>query len=202
MFEWLKSWNEDRRIRKLIRGAPLRTLGELGEDTFARIVGVVRPHGARVLEAPLSGRLCAYYAITVHARRARSRGFAPVFQISEEQEAIPFELDVEGVRALVDPADAWISSGFDHTLAGVTDPRARDLCTRLALDHVSYDHGSMRFREAVLAIDERIAIFGTGVREVAPDAAEQGYRDGASTRFRFTGTERFPLVIRDDLRSL
>ena len=73
-----------------------------------------------------------------------------------------------------------------------------------SLDRVSFDWAHLRFREAILGIGERIALFGAGVREPDHDssAGEHGYRDGAPTRFRFTGSARFPLVIRDDVRSL
>ena len=38
----------------------------------------------------------------------------PFSTIAEETEAVPFELAADGARAVIDPKDAWISSGFDH----------------------------------------------------------------------------------------
>jgi hypothetical protein len=208
LLELVARWYADRTVRKLLRGAPERSLTELSEHRFAKLVGRVQPHGARVLEAPLSGRLCAYYSIEVLGRRRPSsrkrRGDGQRHVVASEYEAVPFELEVDGCRAVIDPADAWISSAFDHRRTGTTDERARVLCARLGLDRVSFDWAYLTFREAILGIGERIALFGAGTREPDRDGreGEQGYRDGAPTRFRFTGSPRFPLVIRDDVRSL
>jgi hypothetical protein len=122
--------------------------------------------------------------------------------VGEEDEGIPFELEVEGRRAVIDPTNAWISSSFDHKVyLHDDDERALEIWKRRGLVGTS---NYARFEEAVLAIGERIAVFGAAMREPDPDgiAGEQGYRDDGPTRLRFSGSERFPLVIRDDLRSL
>jgi hypothetical protein len=208
VFDLVARWHADRKIRKLLRGAPERSLTELSEHHFAKLVGRVHPHRARVLEAPLSGRLCEYYSIEVlgpHRSQFYERGGDRESNIvGNEEEAVPFELEVDGRRAVIDPTDAWISSAFDHRSTGTMDERARLLCMRLGLDRVSSDWAQLTFREAILGIGERIALFGAGVRE--PDhhgsVGEHGYRDDTPTRFRFSGSARFPLVIRDDVRSL
>jgi hypothetical protein len=212
LFELFDRWQADRKLRKLLRGAPERSLVELSEDSFAKLVGRVQPHRARVLEAPLSGRLCAYYSIEVLGEMRRPRAFVRRSDgehhlrhiVASEDEVVPFELEADGQRALIDPADAWISSGFDHVRTGATDERACALCVRLGLDEVSFDWADLTLREAVLGIGERIVLFGAGVREPDPDrgGGEHGYRADAPTRFRFTGSARFPLVIRDDVQSL
>jgi len=56
LHELVAGWLADRKVRKLLRGAPQRSLTELSEHSFAKLVGRVQPHRARVLEAPLSGR--------------------------------------------------------------------------------------------------------------------------------------------------
>ncbi len=102
------------------------------------------------------------------------------------------------------PTDAWISSGFDVRLRGANDARTHRLCARLRLD-AALDLRELRFAEATLALGERIAVFGAGVREPDPDTettGERGYRTSQPTRFRFAGTERFPLMIRNDISSL
>jgi hypothetical protein len=212
LFELITGWQADRKVRKLLRGAPERSLTELSENSFAKLVGRVQPHRARVLEAPLSGRLCAYYSIEVLGTMRRPGVFVRRSDgehhqrhvVANEDEAVPFELEVDGQHAVIDPADAWISSGFDHQRTGATDERARALCVRLGLDQVSFDWAHLTFHEAILGLGERIALFGAGVREPDRDrgAGEHGYRDDVQTRFRFTGSARFPLVIRDDVQSL
>ncbi len=206
----ISGWRADRKIRKLLRGAPERPLAEVEENAFVRITGTVQPHRGRVLEAPLSGRLCAYYSVVVHTRmrvvgslvtgrvgRHDQRGFASVF---DEQQQIPFELEAGGARAVIDPASAWISSGFDYK-TDLGNERAHAAFVRLGLVGSADEP---RFLEAILEIGERIALYGAGVREPDTDdtGGERGYRDGGRFRLRFTGTDKFPLVIRDDLESL
>jgi hypothetical protein len=190
----------NRRVRRLLRAAPSAMLGELAENTFARVAGTVETFRSRALEAPLSGRLCAYYSIVV---LERSRGDAR--ELASEQEGIPFMLRAADAHAVIDPAHALISSGYDYKrdtpLAGATDPElaliGRHRITRWDIDE-------LLFREAILGIGERVVVYGAGMREPDPDApiGEQGYRDPRATRLRFTGTARYPLVISDDPKSV
>lgn len=206
--ELIASFRADRKIRKLLRGARQTTLGHVPDDAFVRVIGKVEPHAARVLEAPLSGRLCAYYSLVVRVlpyQRYR-RGGATAWQtLREEQEGVPFELVGEGGRAVIDPTDAWISASFDHK-AKLDDPRAAQIWERLARSFES--PRDARIEEATLAIGENVCVFGAAVREPdrsavhAPTTAEMGYRDAMPMRLRFSGTPKFPLVIRDDLHSL
>ena len=199
VLDMISAWRADRRIRKLLRDAPSRPLGELPEDEFVRVTGIVQPYRARVLEAPLSGRLCAYYTVVIRARgSARQRG--RVHTVFDEEEAVPFELEAGAARVIVDPANAWISCAFDRE-ADLDDDRARALLARAGL------RGNVdrpRFQEGILGVGERVAVFGVAVQEIdrARFDVEQGYRDHAPTRARFTGTPRFPLVIRDDVNDV
>jgi hypothetical protein len=210
LLRWIGEVRADRKIKRLLRDTPERALTDVRENKFVRVVGIVQPHRARVLEAPLSGRLCAYYSITVQAYVQRGfsrRGGRRTITVADEDEGIPFELEADGQRAIIDPRDAWISSKFDHTSEGVTNDREHALYERLGLHRTADMWRGVLFQEAVLGIGERVAVFGAGIREPDPDAqvqmgVEQGYRDGGAMRLRFTGSERFPLVIRDDLASL
>jgi hypothetical protein len=202
----ISSWRADRKIRKLLRDAKAKPLAEVRENVFVRVTGVVQPHRARVLEAPLSGRLCAYYSIVIRAPVSMpsyrvGRRHTYYATLAEEQEGVPFELAAGGARAVIDPTDAWISSGFDHNSHLDSSERALDMWRRRGLVGSS-PHAS--FHEAVLAVGERVAVFGAAMREPDPDAivGEQGYRDGGPMRLRFSGSAKFPLVIRDDLGSL
>ncbi|MGE0547772.1 MAG: hypothetical protein AB7O24_15940 [Kofleriaceae bacterium] len=70
--------------------------------------------------------------------------------------------------------------------------RGGELHAREATEEVSY-------REAIIEVDERVIVFAGGTREPDPDRASTGgYRDAGPTRFRFTGTERNPIVISDE----
>src|SRR5580692_1957543 len=154
LLDVLSTWRADRRIRKLLRDARSRPLDHLPEDEFVRVTGIVQPHHARVLEAPLSGRLCAYYSVVIRASgSARQRG--RVHTVFEEDEAVTFELESGASRVIVDPTDAWISCAFDRD-ADLGDARARALLERAGL------RGRVdrpRFQEAILGVGERVAVF-------------------------------------------
>src|SRR5215468_2635986 len=102
LLELFDRWRADRKVRKLLRGAPERSLAELSENSFAKLVGRVQPHRSRVLEAPLSGRLCAYYSIEVLGTMRRPRAFVRPrdgehnlrLVVASEDEAVPFELEI------------------------------------------------------------------------------------------------------------
>jgi hypothetical protein len=206
LVELISSFRADRKIRKLLRNATERTLLDVRESTFVRVTGTVQPHRSRMVEAPLSGRMCAYYSLVIRAPirslSLRRNHHESYMTVGEEDEGIPFELEVEGRRAVIDPTNAWITSSFDHKVyLHDDDVRALEIWQRRGLVGTS---NYARFEEAVLAVGERIAVFGAAMREPDPDgiAGEQGYRDDGPTRLRFSDSERFPLVIRDDLRSL
>ncbi len=200
VFELITSWRADRRIRNLLRHADHRALGDVPEHAFVRVTGVVEAHRSRVLEAPLSGRLCAYYAIVVRSRPVTAYEQRKRRTVFDEQEGVPFQLVSDDTRAIIDPTDAWISSAFDHE-ADLSNPRAREIIKRAGLVGAV---DRPKLQEAILGVGARIALFGAAVKEPDRDGvvAEQGYRDGGPTRLRFSGSAKFPLVIRDDLASL
>lgn len=198
-------WLEDRRIRKLLRDAQPYSLAELPESTIGRVTGFARPLDQRVLEAPVSGRICVYYVVELIEMRPAS----PLRTLASEQEGIPFVLEDETGRAMIDPAHARCSCAFDHETeskaAFDADPRQRELLERFSLVHRDwFQTQGIRYREAAITIDERICVLGAGTREpdtAVPPHGERGYRDDGPTRMRFTGTAKYPLVLSDDPRS-
>lgn len=195
----------DDRLRRRLRRAPRAELGSLDENTVARITGTVRPMGKRLLEAPLSGRLCVYYSIIVVAAREH---LGQRTTIGSEQDAMTFVIEDASGRAVVDPEHAQISVAFDFVseskAAFDADPQQRATLERMGLvkrDWFNTDR--LQYREAILEVDDMIAVYGAGVREPDPDAAPTGpYRDSGPQRLRFTGTVRYPLLISDDPRML
>jgi hypothetical protein len=208
----LKRRAEERRHRKRMRKAPRFALADFPENTFGKVVGIARPLNKRLIEAPLSGRLCVYYEAYVDSMVEGSM----LRTLASEQEGMAFVLEDDGCRAIVDPTNAFMSTGIDFTSTstlGLTDDRQTAMLRRhgLAGTPVQFADG-LRYREAIIEADERIAVFGAGIHEPdrddagAPRAAEQselGYRgEGARTRLRLSGTSRFPLFISDDPRVL
>jgi hypothetical protein len=196
-----------RRLRRRLRKAPRAELGTLEENTFARITGMVRPFDKRLLEAPLSGRLCVYYAVQVISAYGSRRREAHT-EIGAEQEGMSFQLEDDTATAVIDPDHARIDAAFDFESeskgAFDADERQRALLLRLQLTRRDWwNTDRLLYREAVIEADERIALFGAAMREPDPDAAPTGmYRDGRPQRLRFTGTAKYPLVISDDPRTL
>jgi len=197
------AWIRDRAVRHELLTAPRVRLADLPEDMLGRVVGTVHAAGP-VLEAPLTKRLCVYYAFELQLWR----GSAGPVALRDEQQAVPFTLVDRGESALIDTQSARISSDFDR---GV----------RIAWKGLDYkDHRLLEtwkvpppergtayyFREAAIELDDTICIYGAGTREfdttLGGDGPGVAYRDGAKTRLHLTGSERFPLVISDDPRVL
>jgi hypothetical protein len=201
----LKRRSEVRRHRKLMKRAPRFSLAEMPENTFGKVVGIARPEQKRLLEAPLSGRLCVYYETYIDAMYNGSL----VRTLASEQEGLAFVLEDEGgARALVDPANAYMSTGIDHisqsTLYIGSD---REMALQKRNDVTAAKLGMFvdgyRYREAIIEAEERIAVFGGGVREPDPAGRSESYRGhGVPTRLCLSGSDRFPLFISDDPKSL
>ena len=193
----------ERSFRRQMRNALPAELGSLADNTFARVIGTVGTYEHRLLEAPLSGRLCVYYSVQVIAV-GKSGGIEHRTEIGSEQEGITFMLSDETGHAVIVPDHARISAAFDHetrSAAGFdADARQRAVLDRLRLiDRDWFWTHHVMYREAVLEADERIAVVGAAVREPDPRAIANGlYRDARPLRLRFTGTARYPLVISDD----
>ncbi len=192
----------ERRHRKLMHAAPRFALAEMPENTFGKLVGLARPADGRLLEAPLSGRLCVYYEVSIDAMANRTM----LRTLVTEQEGIPFVLADGDSRAFVDPAHAVMSTGIDHVTSStlrLRTPREEALLARHRLLEFSHPLADgLRYRESILEADERIAVFGGGVREPDPEESAASYRGAPPTRLCITGTSRFPLFISDDPRSV
>ncbi|HUS31818.1 MAG TPA: hypothetical protein VMZ53_25125 [Kofleriaceae bacterium] len=192
----------DRKHRKWMRKAPTFRVRDMPENMFAKIVGHVRPFRDRAIEAPLSKRLCVYYDVSIDAMVGNSM----LRTLATVQDGIPFVLRDDSGAAVIDPAHAFVSSGIDAMSESrplEADAAQRELLVRTGLaGRTPAMLDSLRFREAVLELDEMVAVFGGGIREPDPEGvATMTYRDGAPTRLHLTGTAKFPLFISDDPRS-
>jgi hypothetical protein len=192
----IKNRIADRKLRKLLKTAKTYALRDLPEDTFGRVTGLVRPLDKRLIEAPLSGRLCVYFDISIEPQLGKG---TTLRELATESDAIPFLLEADGYRVVIDPAHAQISAAFDHVVSSA-EPTDR---SRALLARYRWEGGEVFCREAILEADEAITVVGAAIREPDPDAPRgEGYRDAAPTRLRMTGSKRFPLLVSDDPRSL
>lgn len=183
-------------LRRALSRVPAFELDALPENVCGRVTGVVRPLGP-VLEAPLSGRPCVYYAVTIRARhRQRNR------ELAWEDRAVNFVLEARGQRVVIEPSHAKVSARYDFAstskAAFDADPRQRGLLERHRLVQRDWFWTDwMRYEEAVIAVDQAITVMGAAVR--VPDPArppEALYRGVAASQLWLRGSARFPIVIR------
>lgn len=200
----LKRRSEVRRHRKLMQKAPRFSLADMPENTFGKVVGRARPEDKRLLEAPLSGRLCVYYETYLDAMYNGSL----VRTLASEQAGLAFAVEDDTGRALVDPANAFMSTGIDHVsqstlyMASLREAAIQKRAG-VSLAKLGMFVDGFRYREAIIEADERIAVFGGGVREPDPAGRTESYRgQGVPTRLCLSGSDRFPLFISDDPKSL
>jgi len=197
-----------RRLRRELREAPQLALADVPENQFARVRGIVRPLDARLLDAPLTGRLCVYYAIIVREVSHDSVLNVIPAELGSDHDGMAFVLADGDAHAVIDPAHARISAEYDHESASKAafdaTPRQRAVLERLGLIKRDwFSTAGLLYREAVLEVDEAITVLGAGTLERDPEAAPTGlYREGVPMRLRFTGTRKHPLAISDDPRSV
>lgn len=198
------SWyfSDGQKIRRTLRGAPAKRIAELGDDQLGKVVG--RAHGlTETLEAPITGRRCVYFAVTVEERRStgKSHHWRTVIR---EARGVPFMLEDDSGRALIDATAARVAADFDgHSRSGTFDdptPAEKAFLDRHGQDGQRWlFNRTLRYREAVIEEGETIAVLGSGTREPDPDAPPtEAYRGEVATRLRLTSSRKYPLVISDD----
>ena len=199
-------FSEDQQIRRQLRKTPTKRIQELRDDELGKVVGRARGL-TEMLEAPLTGRRCVYFVAVVeeHHSTGKSSYWKTVIRDSRR---VPFMLEDDSGRALVDATGARIAIDFDgKSQSGTFDdptPAEQAFLAR----HGQKGQGwifnrALRYREAVIAEGETIAVLGSGTREPDPDAVPQdAYRGEPPTRLRLTSSRKYPLVISDDSSAL
>ena len=195
-------YSNDQQIRRRLRNAPTKRIQELRDDELGKVVGRARGLD-EMLDAPLTGRRCVYFIAIVEEQR--STGKSSYWKtIIKETRGVLFMLEDDSGRALVDAKSARIAIDFDgKSKSGTFDdptPVERAFLER----HGQKGEGwifnrTLRYREAVIADGETIAVLGAGTREPDPDAPPiEAYRGEPQTRLRLTSSAKYPLVISDD----
>lgn len=186
-----------RRIKRLLRAARSWPIAELPENTLGRVIGHVRALG-EPLKAPLTGRTCVYYIAQVKDREESQ------MTLVDEHQGVPFVIEDDTGRAIIDPTNARITLVFDHTsdtyASTVATPEQDALLARHGRNSKGFMGAKpMVFFEAVIEIGEKVAVLGSGIREPDPErASRSGYREAPLTLLRLTSSARYPLMISDD----
>lgn len=195
-------FSEGATIKRELRSVPVSKIRDVSDGHRARIVGGVRPV-VEAFPAPLTGRPCVYAIATIEERRSRGKSHYWK-RIAREEQGIAFFVEDDTGRALVDAANGRLALEFDaHESSGFLDnPEPNQLA--FLQRHGESGTGmlfnrSLRYREAIISVDEVIAVLGEGVREPDPDAPPtEAYRGDSPTRLRLTSSPRHPLVVSDD----
>lgn len=195
-------FSDSQKIRRQLRKMAAKPIGQLRDDELGKVVGRARALEA-VLTAPLTGRSCVYFTATVEEHR--STGKTHYWKtIIKETRGVPFVLEDGSGRAIVDATAARIAIDFDGRSQSGTFDDPTEAERAFLARHGEKGQGwifnrRLRYREAVIAEGETIAVLGAGTREPDPDAPpSEAYRGDAPTRLRLTSSPRYPLVISDD----
>ncbi len=195
-------FSSERQIRRQLRNAQTKRISELDEDELGKVVGHARAIG-ETLVAPLTGRPCVYFVATVEEQRSNSKS-SYWKTIIRETRGVPFVLEDGTGRAIVDATAAKVALDFDGRSKSGTFDNPTEVEKAFLARHGQKGQGwifnrQLRYREAVIAEGETIAVLGAGTREPDPDAPPaEAYRGEAPTRLRLTSSPKYPLVISDD----
>ena len=196
------AFSKSRRIKRQLRALKALPIGQLPENTLGKIVGAAHPVG-HTLIGPLTGRHCLYYVAIVeqHVSTGRSSYWK---QIIKEEMGVMFQIVDPSGRAIVDPAGADVELTFDGNSKSGTFNDADPIQEAFLQRHGKSSAGwvfnkGLRYKEAMIEINETVAVLGSGIREPDPMMAPaQDYRSGPPTLLRLTSSPKFPLVISDD----
>lgn len=183
-----------RRRRALLR-APIWRIGELPEDTIGCVIGTARPVGP-ALKAPLTGRDCVCYVVTVTYDQ-----FFLDRVLIREQRGVTFVLEDDSGRAIVDPDGAELDrkGGYEESWGFLSKPTplARAFMENRGVQRQGWAFDrDLSFHEEIVAVGETICVAGPGVREVDQDAkVGEGYRTAPPTRMRFMSSPKFELLL-------
>jgi hypothetical protein len=199
----VKQWFAARRLRRRFRETSQHAIGAMPEDTFGRISAAAQQLET-ALTAPLSQRPCVYWSIEI----LEDRGIDwPTRTLIRDDRWVPFLLEEDNHRAIIDPTEAVVSLEFDFTSRSkAAFDASKDQKALLEAHNLVnrnwFTTEELVYREAIIEIGERVWVLGSGTREPDPNPRSTGgaYRDGPATRLRLTSSAQHPLCITDDPR--
>ncbi len=199
-------FSADAVIRRTLRNAQTVAVSEFQPGTAAKLVGRLS-HTGQTLTAPLSGRSCAYYQVTVEEYRSNGKS-GSWYTVVDESEGAGFLLQDDSGQALVHLQAAKVVVVKDsHSKSGTFDD-ATEAEEAFLQRHGKKSQGwvfnkKLRYREGVLEEGETVAVFGHGEWDANPDpsAPGAGYR-GTSKRLVMRTNAQSPLYVSDDSTTL
>ncbi|MBL0217620.1 MAG: hypothetical protein IPQ07_27565 [Myxococcales bacterium] len=205
---WWPTTHGEPVARQLARVQP-RPFAEFGEGGVVCIAGTVDPLEA-LLEAPLTGRRCVYWAVTATELRWNLSSY----ERGSRDQGVPFLLVDGGSRARVIPEGARVAVPFDTRIRalmpvvvplklsaggwGVAEPPVMSTGERALYDSLQIrimSTSRVRLTEYVIEPEMSIVVQGHAEQEPDDQAAEVGYRE-APTRLVVSSARRAPLLVR------
>lgn len=160
-------FSAEQKAKRVMLAEPLTPISGLVPGDRARVAGRVRLLDP--LEAPLSGRDCAYWHVLVEEHRGKNSWYT----VAQGDDSAPFLLADGGREVRVDPRRARMlvrRESAGHT--GAFDPasdRERRLLQRLGVAPTSFLglNRHFRFTEGRIDAGEAVAVLGTAqLREI------------------------------------
>lgn len=192
--------DEQRKLKKKLKLAPHRAIRHLPERQFVRFVGKVI--GDMPLRAPLSGRPCAAWRVTVKEKRGKSyselfvRHQASDFRIADGTGTLLVRM--EGAElALV--SDSHFRSGM---LKDATEQLERFLAEQGQKSTGFFFNRDLQYHEAVVELGEWVAVAGFASAEPDPEPDPQriiGHRE-TPMRMVLRSSIHDKVIVSDDPR--
>lgn len=192
-------YSPHRRLKRELHSAPLTTIERCNENATARLQGELVQLG-ELLEAPLTGRSCAYFVATVE-----EQGGKHWRELAREEKWSDFVLEDGTGQALIRMEGAKTVIHRDAQYWSDTHNQVSPEIEAFLTRHGESSKGlifkrTLRYREGVLEPGEQVMVRGRGVREINPDrriAPTSGYRNSAAHLVMRSDTQ-IPLYITDD----
>ena len=199
-------YSAEARARRAMKKVPRRAIAEVIQGERVRVVGEVSL--AEPVEAPLSGRPCAYWRVLVeqHVSRGKSSYWKTLV---DEEEGTDFFLHDGTGKALVKTVHTEVVLERDHSGGSgfMNDPSEvleQFLAERGHDTKGWFFNKRIRFREGVAEPGETVAVVGVAHWERDPDEsarAGDGYREAQSPRRLVLSApeDGTPLMLSDEL---
>jgi hypothetical protein len=190
------------KMRQQLKQTPRVKIAELPESQIGCTVGRTRPLEATPLvEAPLTGRPCLFYIVEVEVEAGRGWRL-----IARERHGGPFIIQDSTGRAVIEPDEARFDISFDYVDHAWSNPTPREhgfvLRVQPSVVGVLFTN-QVRFREAIIRVDELVSVLGAGVREADPLAPPvESYRGEPVMRLRFSSAPDAELLVSADRETI
>lgn len=185
-------------MKRRLRKAPRRLIRHPPDGTYARFVGTVLPIDSPI-EAPLTGRPCAYWRIVIEEKQGKSYR-----ELLRREDGHDFSIRDATGTLLVRVAAAELALHNDgefssHVLKDPTPALEAFLAAQGEKTSGMLFNRSLQYHEAVIEEGESVTVAGIAHAEPDPEGPREtdNYRD-TPMRMVLQGSKDLPVLITDD----